>query len=51
VLPIVELETPLAISVCLPSRRLDVLRDGTVQFMRATIHRFLPSVPLSEATV
>jgi DNA-binding IclR family transcriptional regulator len=50
-LPITELETPLAISICLPSRRLDALREPTVQLMRDTIHRFLPSAPLAEAAV
>jgi DNA-binding IclR family transcriptional regulator len=49
--PINEFDIPLAISICLPTRRLDVLREGTVQLMRDAIHRFLPSVPLPEAGI
>ena len=50
-LPLTELGTPLAISVCLSSRRLDGLREETVHLMRDTIHRFLPSAPIAEAAV
>ena len=49
--PITGFEIPLATSICLPTRRLDALRDGTVQLMRETIHRFLPAAPVAETAI
>lgn len=49
--PMHDLEVPLATSICLPTRKLEELREDTVQVMREVFHRFVPSVPIAEAGV